>query len=112
VTQGWSSPGSGSRRSATFSRSFPLALYLQGRTDSGVIVGLLFVALWGPSVVLAGPAGGLVDRIETRRLLLIASLGQVGVVVGLAFVHPTGSILALVVLLGSLSRLRSRPSSP
>jgi MFS family permease len=80
----------------------PLALYLQGRTDSGVIVALLFVALWAPSVVLAGPAGGLVDRIETRRLLLFASLAQAGVVVALAFVHSTGSILALVVLLGSL----------
>jgi len=80
----------------------PLALYLQGRTDSGVIVALLFVALWAPSVVLAGPAGGLVDRFETRRLLLLASLAQAGVVVALAFVHSTGSILALVVLLGSL----------
>src|SRR5262249_54249216 len=80
----------------------PLALYLQGRTDSGVIVALLFAALWAPSVVLAGPAGGLVDRFETRRLLLLASLAQAGVVVALAFVHSTGSILALVVLLGSL----------
>jgi hypothetical protein len=35
----------------------PLALHVQERGESGVAVAALFIALWSPAAVLAGPAG-------------------------------------------------------
>ena len=54
----------------------PLTLHLHAMTGSGVAVAALFVALWAPIVVLAPVAGLLVDRLEARALLLVASLAQ------------------------------------
>jgi hypothetical protein len=51
----------------------PIALHLQERSGSGVIVAMLFVALWAPIFLLAGPAGLLVDRLQPRRLLVVAA---------------------------------------
>lgn len=79
----------------------PLALRLQEDTGSGLIVAGLFVALWGPVIVLAPLAGLLVDKLETRRLLALVSLAQAGVAVGLAFADSPAAILALAALLGS-----------
>jgi len=78
----------------------PLALQLEETTDSGIIVALLFVAVWSPAVLLAGPAGLLTDRYDTRRVLLIVSLAQAAIAVGLAFVGGTAAILALAAFLG------------
>ena len=78
----------------------PLALQLEETTDSGIIVALLFVAVWSPAVLLAGPAGLLTDRYDTRRVLLIVSLAQAVIAVGLAFVGGTAAILALAAFLG------------
>jgi hypothetical protein len=54
----------------------PVALHLQERTGSGVIVAAVFIALWAPIVALAGAAGLLVDRLEPRRVLAAAALAQ------------------------------------
>lgn len=78
----------------------PLALQLEEATESGIVVALLFVAVWSPAVVLAGPAGLLSDRYDTRRVLLVVSLAQAVVAVGLAFVSGTAAIVALAALLG------------
>lgn len=78
----------------------PLSLELQETTASGIVVALLFVAIWSPSIVLAGPAGLLADRIDTRRVLLVVSLAQAAVAVGLVFVSSTAAILVLATLLG------------
>jgi MFS family permease len=64
-------------------------------------VALLFVAVWGPSIVLAPVAGALVDRFETRRVLGVVSLAQVLVAVALVFSSSTWAILVLATLLGS-----------
>ena len=79
----------------------PLALHLHDRTGSGVLVALLFVAIWAPSIVFAPIAGALVDRFETRRLLALVSLAQAGVAVALAFAGSTWAVLALAALLGT-----------
>jgi MFS family permease len=79
----------------------PLALRLQEDTGSGLVVAGLFVALWGPVIVLAPLAGLLVDRLETRRLLAFVSLAQAGVAVALAFADSPAAILVLAALLGS-----------
>lgn len=80
----------------------PLALHLEDTTASGIVVALLFVAFWAPTVVLAGPAGLLADRFDPRRVLVVVSLAQAVVAVVLAFVFSSGvgAILALAVLLG------------
>jgi MFS family permease len=78
----------------------PLALHLQDESGSGIVVAALFIALWSPVVVLAAPAGLLVDRAHPRRLLIAVSAAQAVVAVGLAFADSTAAILALAALLG------------
>jgi MFS family permease len=78
----------------------PLALQVEETTGSGILVALLFVAIWSPAILLAGPAGLLADRFDTRRVLLLVSLVQAVVALGLAFVSGTAAILVLAALLG------------
>jgi MFS family permease len=79
----------------------PLTLHLQEMTDSGLAVAALFVALWAPVVVLAPVAGLVVDRLEARGVLLLASLAQLAVAAGLAFaLDSVAAILILATLLG------------
>ncbi len=79
----------------------PLALYLQETTDSGVIVALLFIAIWSPAILLAGPAGLLADRVSPRRVLFIGSLVQATLAIMLVFASGTVAVLILAALLGS-----------
>lgn len=74
----------------------PMTLHLRELTGSGIAVAALMLCLWGPSVVLAPAAGLLVDRMEARRLLVIASLAQ-AVVAG-ALVITLDSLAAILVL--------------
>ena len=78
-----------------------LALRVHELTGSGFAVAALFAALMGPVVVLAPLAGRLVDRVETRRLLLFVSLAQAGVAGALVFADGLGAILVLTALLGA-----------
>lgn len=79
----------------------PLALHLEERTGSGLVVAVLFVAVWSPAILLAGPAGLLADRRDARRVLLAVSIAQAAVSVGLAFVSGTIPILLLTLALGT-----------
>ena len=56
-----------------------LALRVHDLTGSGFAVAALFAALMAPIVICAPLAGRLVDRTETRRLLLVVSLAQAAV---------------------------------
>ena len=68
---------------------------------NGVGVSVIFIALWTPIAVLAGHAGLIVDRFETRTVAILASLFQCLVVGVLAFATGSiASILALTALLG------------
>ena len=78
-----------------------LSLHVHDLTGSGFAVAALFAALMAPIVVLAPVAGRLVDRIETRRLLLVVSLAQAVVATGLVFVDGLARILMLAALLGA-----------
>lgn len=77
-----------------------LGLHIKDVTDSGFAVAGLWICLFGPSVLLAGHAGLLVDRIEATRLL--AAVSAVGAVAAaaLAFSSGTGPVLALTAVLG------------
>jgi Na+/melibiose symporter-like transporter len=83
----------------------PLALELQRVTGSAVAVSALFLALWGPVVLLGGVAGLAADRIESRRLLGVASAAQAVVALALTLALAPAAILPLVVLLGALTAL-------
>ncbi len=78
----------------------PLMLHLEEETGSGLAVAALLIALWGPVALLAPVAGALVDRVETRGLLLRVSLAQAAVVAALAFVSAPGGVIALAALVG------------
>ena len=52
----------------------PLALLVEQRGGTGVAVAALFVAMWSPAALLAGPAGLLADTWSPRRLLILSSL--------------------------------------
>lgn len=69
--------------------------------DAGLAVAGLFIALWAPVVVLSGHVGLLVDRLETRSLLLAVSLVQVPIALVLAVVDSLAALLALSALLGA-----------
>src|SRR5687767_14925588 len=87
----------------------PLALHLEHDTGSGFVVGALFGALWAPSILLAGPAGLLADRLDPRRLLIGVSLVQAAIAVALAFAGGPAAILGLALLLGAANAV-SQPA--
>lgn len=68
---------------------------------SGVAVAALFICLWAPLVLFAGHVGLLVDRLETRSLLVSVSLGQALVAVALALVGSLAALLVLAAVLGT-----------
>jgi hypothetical protein len=80
-----------------------IALALRANAEwKGFGVSVIFIALWSPIAVLAGHAGVIVDRFETRGVAIVAALFQCAVAAVLAF--STGSIAAIIgltVLLGS-----------
>jgi MFS family permease len=81
----------------------PLALLVEQRGESGLAVAALFIAMWSPAALLAGPAGLLVDRVSPQRLLTLSSLAAASVCAGLAFADGLALVLALVALLGCLN---------
>jgi MFS family permease len=82
----------------------PLAALVSELSGSGWAVSGLFVALWGPMVLFSSPAGKLIDRVETRGLLIISSLVQAVIAAALILVTDSvGAIIALTALLGSVN---------
>ena len=79
----------------------PLTLHLEETTGSGFAIAGLFIALWAPIVVLAPLAGLLADRVETRALLIAASLAQALVAAALTFaLDSVTAILVLATMMG------------
>jgi MFS family permease len=83
----------------------PLALLVEERGGTGVAVAALFVAMWSPAALFAGPVGLLADRVAPRRLLALSSLAAAALCAGLALADGLGIVLALVALMGCLSAL-------
>jgi predicted MFS family arabinose efflux permease len=77
-----------------------LGLHVKDMTDSTFAVAGLWMCLFGPSVVVAGHAGLLVDRIEATRLLTAVSLLGALVAAVLGFTTETAAVLGLTALLG------------
>jgi len=86
-----------------------LALHLEETTHSGLAVAALFIALWFPLVLFAGPAGLLVDRFDPRRVVVVASVAQAAIVAVLAFSDSLVPILVLTAVLGTANAV-SQPA--
>jgi MFS family permease len=84
-----------------------VALALQAKNLSGegmgggLAISAMFICLWAPVVLLSGHVGLLVDRVETRMLLVAVSVAQAVVAVALALVGSLVPLLALAALLGA-----------
>ncbi|MEU2661133.1 MFS transporter [Micromonospora sp. NPDC007220] len=76
-----------------------LALALQSAGASGIAVSGLLLAATLPLVVLAPLTGRLADRVDSRKLLVAAGLGQAAVCALLAFATHPALIIGLVALL-------------
>ena len=72
-----------------------------GAMGNGLAIAGIFICLWAPVVLLSGHVGLLVDRVETRGLLVAVSAAQAGVAMALAFVGSLWALFALAALLGS-----------
>ena len=81
----------------------PLALHVQQDGGSGIAVAGLFIALWSPAAVLAGPAGLLADRLSPARLLTGCSLIAAALSCALAFTDALAPLLVLTALLGCVN---------
>jgi Major Facilitator Superfamily len=84
-----------------------LGLHVKDMTDSGFAVAALWVCLFGPSVLVAGHAGLLIDRLEATRVL--AAVSAIGVIAAavLAFSDALAPVLALTAVLGVVFALMS-----
>jgi MFS family permease len=81
----------------------PLALLVE--PHGGLAVAALFVAMWSPAALLAGPAGLVADLWSPRRLLIVSSLAAAALSAGLAMADGLALTLALVALMGCLNAI-------
>ncbi len=72
-----------------------------GAMGTGLAIAGMFICLWAPVVVLSGHVGLLVDRVETRGLLVAVSAAQACVATALALGDSLWLLFALAALLGS-----------
>lgn len=71
-------------------------------TDSAVAVGMISALQYGPLLVLGPWGGSLADRVDKRRLLLVAQSAMAVLALGLWIVTSTGQVSTLVVYAYSL----------
>lgn len=79
-----------------------LGLQVKAVGGSGFAVAALWICLFGPSVLVAGHAGLLVDRFEATRLLAVVSAIGAVVALALSFLDGLVPILILTTLLGTV----------
>ncbi len=78
-----------------------LALILVQRGYGGIAVSVLMLAAAVPPILLAPIAGRVVDRLDSRMLLVVVGCLQVAFCVALAYVTSIYAIVALVALLAA-----------
>jgi len=77
-----------------------LGLHVKEVSDSAFAVAALWICLFGPSVLVAGHAGLLVDRVEASRLLAVVSAAGAALALTLGFLDGLAPVLVLTTLLG------------
>jgi MFS family permease len=88
----------------TWMQNFTLPAYLDGRTSSASLVGLLVFAQLGPLLVLSIPAGVLADRVNRTKLVIAMQTTMLSVSIVLAILvsitAPLWTIFAAQLVLG------------
>lgn len=87
--------------------AMPLLVY--DLTGSAELLGAIFVIQLLPRIVLAPIAGMLADRLDRRRILLVADLARAGLVALLPFTAQTWQI-ALIATLVAVGNAAARPA--
>jgi MFS family permease len=82
---------------AAWSLGLVLAVDVVSRTGSASAVAGLVIASTAPAALLGGIVGGMADRVDRQRLLVVTSLVRLPVVAALA-VAPTAPVTVLFVL--------------
>jgi Na+/melibiose symporter-like transporter len=77
-----------------------LGLHVKEVADSGFAVAALWVCLFGPSVLVAGHVGLLVDRLEATRLLAAVSAAGAVAAVAVSLSSAVAPVLVLTAMLG------------
>ena len=77
-----------------------LAIDVKDRTNSGLWVGGILLVEFMPSIVVGLTLGPLLDRLERRRLMVVADLARAAVFAALPFVSSAGAIVALAAAAG------------
>jgi MFS family permease len=88
---------------ATFLVMVTLVLAMQRRGASGIEVSILVIAEALPMVLLGKFIGRLVDRVDSRRLLVIAGAGQLVAAFALAQAEQFGMVIAGAIALSVVS---------
>jgi len=78
-----------------------LTLRLQSGGARPYLVAVLLAAGLVPMIAAAGPAGRVADSVDSRRVLVTASVAQACCCVPLVFVHQAAAMITLVALLGT-----------
>ena len=78
-----------------------LTLRLQSSGAQPYLVAGLLAAGLVPMIAAAGPAGRVADSVDSRRVLVTASVAQACCCVPLIFVHQAAAMIVLVALLGT-----------
>ena len=84
-----------------------LGLHVKELTDSGFAVAALWICLFGPSVLVAGWVGLLVDRTEATRLLAAVSAAGAVAATAVAFSDALAPVLVLTAVLGVVFAISS-----
>jgi MFS family permease len=84
----------------TFLAAIALAIDVKDRTNSGLWVGAVLVVEILPTILVGLTLGPLLDRLERRRLMVVADLLRAAVFATLPFASSVGEIVALALVAG------------
>jgi MFS family permease len=95
----------------TWMQNFTLPAYIEHRTGSAALVGLLVFTQLGPLLLLAIPAGVLADRLPRRPYLITMQLVQMAFSVALAALvagaFPLWTLFAVSLVIGIANALNA-----
>jgi len=84
----------------TLLAAIALAIDVKDRTNSGLWVGAVLLAEFLPAILVGLTLGPLLDRLERRRLMVVADLVRVAVFCLLPFADSAAGIVALAAVAG------------
>ena len=84
----------------TLLAAIALAIDIKNRTNSGLWVGAVLIVQFLPTIFIGLVLGPLLDRLERRKLMIVADLVRAAVFAALPFASSAGEIVALAGVAG------------